>query len=50
MYLVVRMSKEMYSYLLVGCLAGVEYCQRAIAVAEAESRLLIAVHSDLESG
>lgn len=44
------MSSAMCSYWPVGCFVGVGYCLRVFAVAEAESRVLVAVHTDLESG
>lgn len=52
MSLVVRMSLAMHSYQPIGNFVEVGYFLRVIAVAvvEAESRLLVAVHTDLESG
>lgn len=50
MSLVVRMSLALYSYQPIGNFVGVRYFLRVIAVAEAENRILVAVHTDLESG
>lgn len=50
MSLVVRMPLAMYSYWAIENFVGMGYFLRVIAVAEAVSRLLVAEHTDLESG
>lgn len=47
--LVVRMSLSIHSCQLIGNFVGIGYFLR-VTVAEAESRLLVAVHTDSESG
>lgn len=47
--LVVRMSSSIHSCQLIVNFVGIAYFLR-VTVAEAESRLLVAVHTDLESG